>query len=371
MIYPLIHAYLRALPLQASFAPVLGLVEGIAESTASLTRVGSGLLSDRLRKRKGFAILGYGVSLLAKVLLLIPAWLGVLAGRFADRVGKGIRTAPRDALVAGSVDETARGRAYGVQRSLDFIGGVVGVLFAILLVGRLEIRPEAISLPAFRWVFLLALIPAAIGLLFLALCKGIVPADSGKRYGGTIGALLKPRPLRIFYLSQIIFALGNSSNQFLLLRTADLLGGLQTALIVYLLFKLVSSLLCAPIGILSDRIGQRRILIAGYVLYAVVYVGFGFAESIPNGWLWPLWLLYGVYYAMTDGVEKALVSKIAPKESAATAQAVHQTLNSIGLLAASVIAGLLLTVHPAAPYLLGGGLAALSSLVLIVFRPAR
>jgi MFS family permease len=373
MIYPLLQAFVRFLlsSRQALLGPALGVIEGVAESSASLLRVFSGYYSDRIHKRKLPAIGGYGASVLAKGVLLLGSlgWHFVLLSRFLDRVGKGIRTAPRDALISESTPRAFQGKAFGFQRGMDFAGATLGALAAYFLArhfldpatGNLE------SLTDFYTIFLVSLIPAAAGVAFLFFLR------EQTRSGGESG----PRPdldirqysrnLKLFLLSQAVFTLGNSSNQFLLLRSMDLGFALPTVILMYLVFNLSTAVLSTAFGSLSDRIGRRRMLMAGYGLYAVVYLAFGFIRPSTGILLWGFWPLYGVYYAMTEGIEKAFVSDIAPGGSKATALGFYHTIVGLGLLPASILAGLLFSLLPAAPFLFGGATALLTVVLLALF----
>ncbi len=379
MVYPLLQAFVSAIlaSRKALIGPVIGIMEGIAESTASLLKVYAGYHSDRMKKRKMPAILGYGLSVVGTAFLLLasPAlWFFVLISRFVERVGKGIRTAPRDALISESTPKEEQGRAFGIQRGMDFAGATLGSLIAILLVRRfMEAGPAVGTAGApqtgvqpFYTFFLISLVPAAIGaviLLFLRETKG----GPGKKE--------RPKPnlrlgqyhpgLRVFFLAQFVFTLGNSSNQFLLMRSMNLGYTLSAAIGMYLLMNLASTLLSPLFGSLSDRIGRKRLLVIGYLLYGVVYGAFGFIGPDAGWMLWFFWPVYGVYYALTEGVEKAFVADLAPQGSKATALGFYHTIVGIGLLPASLIAGFLFSWNPAAPFLWGSGCAVVTVVILL------
>ncbi len=380
MIYPLIQAFVSLLlaARQALVGPLLGLLEGVAESTAALLKVYAGRLSDRWRRRKGLAIGGYALSAFAKPLFLLASagWGWVLAARWLDRIGKGIRTAPRDALIAESTPPDARGRAYGLHRAMDFAGATAGALIAWAAARRFldPLTGNLQNVRAFYRLFAVSFVPALVGIAFLFALRegrGAATADAPRRTP-VEPPRFRPfrdfrrydRNLRIFFLAQILFTLGNSSNQFLLLRTMSLGSTLSGAILMYLFFNLTTTALATGFGSLSDRIGRRRVLVAGYALYALVYAAFGFVARGQTALLWGFWALYGVYYAMTEGVEKALVAELAPAEARATALGMHQTIVGLCLLPASAIAGALYAAHPGAPFLFGGALAAASALLL-------
>lgn len=335
MVYPLLPFFLTS-SLGAS-AAILGLVEGVAESTASLLKVVSGYLSDRTRNRKRLTILGYSSSAAGKLLLYAaPGWGMVLAGRVVDRIGKGIRTAPRDALIADSSTDGARGAAFGLHRTMDTIGAALGVLLAYLFLTR--------SGDDYRSVFLWSLVPAAIGVVLLLFIREHISQTNRPRTLPRVRWSVLPRRLRVFLVFAAVFALGNSSNTFLLLRATEIGYSPAGALLLYLGYNIAYALSSLPAGRLSDRIGRKSLLVSGYGVYGFVYFLMGFLGG--SGAVWLVWLgfgLYGVYSALTEGIEKALVVDLAPADVRATAIGLHATIVGIGLLPASVIAGLLWT----------------------------
>jgi len=361
MVYPLLPLYLTSARIGASPA-IVGLIEGIAESLASLIRVFSGAWSDRLQQRKPIAILGYTLSTIGKVFLYLSnTWHLVLAGRLGDRFGKGIRTAPRDALIADSTPPEKRGHAYGLHRALDSAGASLGVILAyILFISRND---------GFSHVFLLSLIPAFLGVSVLFLVREkIAPRKENAvkeawwRNLGTRWRALDRR-LKFFLVIIFIFALGNSSNQFLLLRAKSLGSDDATAILLYLVFNLVYTIVSWPAGRLSDKIGRKTLLVLGYFTYGIVYVGFALTTQTS---LWLLFAVYGIYIAFTEGVEKAFVSEIAPQDLRATLIGLHATFTGIGLLPASIFAGFLWDVFGAqAPFFFGGGMGALAAVALL------
>ncbi len=368
MVYPLLPLYLTSARIGATPA-IVGLIEGLAESTASLVRVFSGYWSDRIRRRKPLTILGYASSTIGKFLLYVSAsWPLVLAGRLTDRFGKGIRTAPRDALIADSSDPARRGSAFGLHRALDTAGASVGVTLAYLFF--ISLRDD------FSSIFLISLIPAALGVLVLVLVReklipstgaGLAPrpasVDKAPWWRG-IGARWREldRRFKFFLLIVFIFALGNSSNQFLLLRAKNLGFDNATVILMYLVYNLIYALGSWPAGRLSDRTGRKLLLVLGYLTYGIVYIGFAIASPLQ---LWGLFATYGIYVALTEGVEKALVSDIAPLDLRATLIGLHATFTGIGLLPASVFAGFLWdTFGAAAPFYFGGAVGVLAAVAL-------
>lgn len=330
MVYPLIPLFLTS-TLGASPA-VLGIVEGIAESIASLLKLLSGYVSDRFGKRKRLTIAGYLASAFGKALLYAASgWGMVLGGRAIDRLGKGIRTAPRDALIVESSREGARGMAFGLHRMLDTAGAAVGVLLAYFILKN--------ATGDYPTIFLLSLVPALLGVAVLAFVRetrATLPAPSALP---RLGWKVLPKRLRAFLVVASVFTLGNSSNTFLLLRASEIGHGALTALLLYLVYNLVYGLVSLPAGKLSDILGRKRLLVAGYFAYAVVYLGFAFASPERPWMLWGLFGLYGIYSGITDGVEKALIADLAPQEVRATAIGVHAAICGAGLFPASLIAG--------------------------------
>lgn len=355
MVYPLLPLYLTT-RLGAS-PSIVGLIEGIAESLASLLKVFSGYISDRVRRRKALAMLGYSSSTVGKFLLyLSTSWGWVLWGRVVDRFGKGVRTAPRDALIADSTPPERLGRAYGLHRALDTAGAAVGVILAYYF------------LTAYRGdytaVFLYSLVPAALGVAILSLARErrIIRMSASERPLSFSWSAL-PTHLKAFLIVVLLFALGNSSNQFLLLRAKDVGFAPRTVLLLYLAYNIVYALFSYPAGRLSDRIGRKTLLVLGYLFYGLVYLGFALAQDQAH--ILPLFAAYGLYIAFTEGVEKALVADIAPLELRATLIGLHATFVGIGLLPASFLAGMLWdTLGAAAPFYFGGGLGFLAALGL-------
>jgi MFS family permease len=367
MVYPLIPLYL---PLIGAGPAILGLIEGLAESVASLLKIYSGYIADRFRRRKPLAIAGYAGSPVGKLLIGLSAvWPTVFLGRLLDRFGKGVRTAPRDAIIAESCESNRRGFTFGLHRAMDAAGSVLGTFFAIYLLSRLNQASPA----AYRRIFLLSLIPAALGVCLLFLVREEKPDGKplAKKLSLQWSAL--DRRLKAFLVVTFLFTLGNSSNMFLLLRARTLLNVDRVpnagivVLWMYLLYYVVKSLVILPAGSLSDRVGRKALLVAGYVFYGLVYLGFAIAKAPTT--LWWLFAAYGIYIAFTEGVEKALVTDVAPENLRATMIGLHATLVGIGLYPASQLAGLLWKFFGApAPFYFGGvmGLAAAIGLAFAI-----
>jgi MFS family permease len=365
MVYPLIPLFLAS---TGAGPAALGLIEGLAESVAALLKVFSGSIADRAGKRKPMTIAGYTASAVGKVMLsLAGGWITVLCARTVDRAGKGIRTAPRDALIADSTAEEKRGRAFGLHRGMDTAGAVIGVgtAFAVITAGHSD----------YRSVFLLSVIPAFIGvaLLFWLRESARAPHSTGTPPALRWRAL--PVNLRIFLGIALVFSLGNSSNTFLLLRSSEAGASPGSVLLLYLVYNISYMLWSYPAGWLSDRLGRTLVLICGYVIYGSVYLAFALLEVAGSAWLpWLLFALYGVYSGLTDGIEKALVADLAPQGLRASALGLHAMITAIGLFPASVLAGLLWQQWGSpAPFALGGilGLCAAAGIALLVREGRR
>jgi len=346
MVYPVLPVFL-VITLGASPA-ILGLIEGVAESLASLLKVFSGNFSDRTGKRKPFTILGYTSSGIGKVFIYFATgWGYVLAGRIVDRFGKGVRTAPRDALIAESTLRNKRGAGFGLHRAMDTLGAAIGVGIAYFLLTRFK--------GDLRNIFLFSLIPAVLAVFFLFLVKekdahvfkrAVRPR---LRWGGL------DKRLKFFIVFSFIFSLGNSSNQFLLLRAKNIGSPLERIILFYLVYNIIFALVAYPASRWSDKIGRKKIMVFGYCAYSVVYLGFACCGSLQA--LWLLFAVYGIYTGFTEGVEKALVADIAPADLRATAIGLHATVVGAGLLPASLFAGLLWRfLGPAAPFYFGAAL---------------
>ncbi len=358
MIYPLVPLFLaNVLGVNKS---VIGLIEGIAESTASLLKVFSGWVSDRTGNRKWLMAAGYGISTLSRpIVALATGWHHVMGSRFIDRFGKGIRTAPRDVIIAESSDRAYLGRAFGFHRSMDTMGAVVGPASAFFLLGLLS--------NDYRKVFWLSMIPGVIAILlivfFITEKKKTVTAHA-ERPKLTLKHF--DWKFKFFVLIAGLFALGNSSDVFLILRAQQV--GVSTVMIpmVYLLFNLVYSLSSIPAGMAADRFGRKRIILLGFVLFAFLYYGFGTASGTKA--VWVLFGLYGLFMGLTEGVQKAFLTTIIPPDFKATAFGVFNTVVGLAMLPASLIGGWLWdNVSPSATFYFGAITAAASAAMFIVF----
>jgi len=350
MIQPILPLfYSSVLGLNKEF---IGLIEGSLMTVVSLMKVGAGYLSDFLGKRKAIVFVGYALSAAARFSLgLAGSGTAVFGLRLSDGVGKGLKDAPRDALVASSAGKRKLGFAFGVQRTLDTLGSVAGPL---LTFGLLRLWVERSN--KYQAIFFVAGAIAAMTLVIVGLVVTERPAAVQKQ---RISLAVLRGPFAGFLAVMLLFTLGNSSDMFIILRAQDV--GVAVALIpvVYALFNLVSAAGAIPAGMLSDRIGRRRVIACGWAVYALAYLGFALARS---PWMiWVLYAFYGLFYAFSEGAAKAMVAELVPEESRGTAYGLYNAAIGVMALPASVIAGLLWhRISPAAPFAFGAALAGLA-----------
>lgn len=381
MIYPLVPIFLSSvLGVNKS---VIGLIEGIAESTASLLKVFSGWFSDRIGKRKILLIVGYGISTLSRpIIALSTLWGHVLAFRFTDRFGKGIRGAPRDAIIAESTPHKDLGRSFGFHRGMDTLGAVIGPAIAFILL--------SLFTGNYRLVFWLSMIPGIIAVMIIVFfvkeqkskraeiqeydaSELLASGESPPHTGGFAEEKRRPASranfdwrFKAFVAIATLFAVGNSSDVFLILKATDT-GIKETQIpIIYLCFNLVYALTAIPAGILSDRIGRKRIILAGFILFGFIY--WGFASASEQKHIWGLFLLYGVFMGLTEGIQKAYLGTIIPDKSRATGYGIFNTFVGLAILPASVIGGWLWDKYGShATFYYGSITAFLSAFLFILF----
>ena len=361
MIIPVLPLFVTS-TLKASVAS-LGLIEGVAESTASLLRLGSGWLSDRIGRRKPFLLFGYGLSTVAKGAMAAAAsWPAVLGLRFTDRLGKGLRNPPRDALIADSVPAAARGRAYGFHRALDTLGAAIGPLVAAALL--------AASPGDLRRVFLWSLLPGSLSLAalgFFVRAPRHTPV-AGRPLHREVRAM--GGPFMRFIVADGLFQLANSSNAFLLLRARDAGFSPMQVPLVYFGYNMSYALLAYPVGMVSDRIGRRRLLTIAYLLYAAIYAALAWRASAAL--IVCAFLLYGLHSALLEVSERSMIADLVGAERRATAFGIYHTVVGLALLPASALAGWLWDRFGArATFAVDGALALLAALLFVALLPAR
>ena len=346
---------------------VIGLIDGIAETTASLLKLYAGALSDKIGQRKWLAVIGYGLSTISKPFLFFATtWQWVLGVRFSDRVGKGIRTSPRDALMAGSIDENQRGLAFGLHRAGDTAGAFIGLGVAALIIWLTQ-TGNTLSEHTFQIIILASFIPALLAVIILAIFTREVHIKTGSKTPIFSMQGLDGR-FKAFLLAAILFTLGNSSDSFIILRGQERGLSVLQIMLMLMTFNLIYSLLAGPFGALSDKIGRRKLILAGWLAYSLVYIGFAFSST---GWqIWALFGLYGVYYALTEGSAKAFIADLVPAEKRGTAYGLYNAGIALTAFPASLFAGILWQgigswkgFGPAAPFLFGASLALIAAVL--------
>lgn len=358
MIFPILPTFLSDVLGVSKF--LIGLIEGVAETTASLLRVFSGYLSDRIRRRKPIVFAGYGLSAVTKPLLaLVSSWTGVLFLRFLDRVGKGVRTSPRDAMIADYSISQIRGRAFGFHRTMDNLGAVLGTLLSFLFMSYFVSNP-------YRKVFLISALPGIMAvvilLLFVREKRPSDPSLDEKRVILRVKSF--DRRFILFLLAASIFTFSNFSYAFFLLRAEDVGMEMRFLPLLYLLYNITYLTFSYPAGLLSDKIGRRKVISAGYLIYTLT--SFGFATITGPSAMWLLFALYGIYHALVEGVSRAFVADLVSPEKRATALGIYHTTVGIVTLPAGLFAGGLWDLFgPQATFFMGAFLSLLAFLVLI------
>ena len=355
MVYSVMPLFLLSI---GASKTTISLIEGIAESTASLLKAISGYWSDKIGKNKPFMIIGYGITaIITPLYALARIPIQILFFRFFERIGKGLRAAPRDSLISGSIKKNEAGKTFGFQKAMDNSGAIVGPLIAFLMLSIFPLN--------YSYIFLLATIPAILGVLTIIIFIKEAKAEK-KETTNKISLKLLPKKFYFFLIIIFVFTLGNSADALLLVKTSE--TGIDKSYIpfVYMIFNTVSVLLAIPIGKLSDRIGREKLIILGFIVYAIVYYFFGRFNSI-NVFIF-LFMLYGFYSALTDGSQKAMISDIVSKELKGTGFGIYHAVLGITLLPASLIAGLLYDrVNANAPFYFGSVMAFIATILMIIF----
>ena len=360
MVYPLIPLYLVSA--FGATPALVGIIEGIAESVASLLKVFSGYITDRFQKKKAMAFAGYAPGILYKLALLFAgSWVGILGARVLDRIGKGIRTAPRDVLVSESADKNNMGKAFGIHKALDMAGAALGILITYFV-----LRGMGDSFD-YKKMFIFSIIPAIIGLcMFFFIKEKKEPRYIKNREPFWKNIRKVDGQLRLYLLVVFLFTLGNSSNTFILLRAKSTGFDNVSVILLYFIYNMTASVLAMPFGKMSDRIGRKKLLVPGYLAFSLCYLGFAFASK--QWMIVAIFVIYGAYTAMIAGVERAFVAEIAPSELKGTMLGLQSTVAGIALLPASVVAGFLWDAFGAVvPFIFGAGLSLVAALILIIF----
>jgi MFS family permease len=360
MLYPILPIFMTQ-TLHAS-GSIVGLVEGIAEATQNIVQGLSGWLSDKLQKRKSLALAGYVVSAIAKPLIgLAKAWPGVLGGRFLDRLGAGFRSAPRDALIASSVSDEDRGRAFGLEGIGDNLGAFLGPLLTVLLFFSFHFR--------IRSIFYVAVVPGLLACLMIMLVRERPAKVESK---SKIDVSLREFSANYwkYLLVNALFGIGNSSNSFLILQTKSAGASLETTILIYAGFNLVAALISYPAGSFSDRWGRRNILLLAFSIFFVTYFGFARTRSVQT--IAILFVLYGLFQGIFRSVGKAFASDFVPEHLRASGVGWYNTTNGLLQLLASIVAGLLWDrVGHAAVFYYGAIFAIVGSVALVILIPSR
>jgi len=356
MLYPVLPVFLTQ-TLGAS-ASVVGLVEGIAQAIQNVVQAFSGWLSDKLQLRKPVALIGYALAAVSKPLIgLSTFWPAVLGARSLDRLGTGIRSAPRDALIAASADESDRGKAFGLEGIGDNLGAFVGPLIAVVLLTLLQVN--------IRSIFFLAIIPGLLAMLMVLLVRER-PISGPVKVKLDLSIRRFPKGYWTYLFSTALFGIGNSSNSFLILRTTDRGASLTATILIYTFFNLVAAIASYPAGYLSDKLGRKRILLCSFLIFVVVYAGFGLATDVVL--IAGLFLLYGLYQGMFRSVGKAFATDFLPAELRASGVGWYTATVGLSGLVANIVGGELWTrVAPSATFFYGAACALLGSSALVLF----
>ncbi len=381
MVYPLLPLFIAGLVPAGSAVIYIGLMEGIAESTASLLKLVSGYISDRLSRRKALTVIGYLISTVCRLFMAFSqTGLQVVFFRFLDRIGKGIRTSPRDALLSDSAPPEHRGIAFSFHRAMDHLGAVTGPLLAILILYLLlnekflpfmETAPERSNLFSLRMLFVISVIPGFIAVLVLIFL--LKEVSSSRKQFNEDKAETTPPPRsfpKIFYLylaSVSIFALGNSSDLFLVFYGSEKFHyGPLGVILAWVLLHISKVLFSFPGGRLSDKLGRSSLILTGWGIYTFVYLGMSFIQT--SLFFWILLGIYGAYYGFTEGVEKALVADLIPSELRGSAYGIYHALIGISALPASFIFGVFWGfLGPATAFIIGASLSTIAMLIFIIF----
>ncbi len=344
---------------------IIGLIGGLSDSTEAIFKIFSGWFSDRVRKRKLLTTLGYSISTLAKPFMyLAGSWGAVLAVRFGDRVGKGVRESARDALIADSVSATERGRGFGLHRAMDTLGAVLGLAMAAIIIYLVQGEGLQLALKTYRWIVLTGVIPAVLAVLVLV----VFVKERGRSSSGKASFHVSLKQVRgfdtrfwVFLGAVAVFPLSKSGDFFVTLRAQNLGVPLIQVVLMLVLFNIVYAAISLPAGMLSDKLGRRRVIALGWFIFALIYLGFALASN-----LWQMWLLfagYGVYYGIAEGAARAFVADLVPEERRGTAYGLYHGVVALSASPVSLVMGWMWQkINPAAPFYFGAGLAFIAML---------
>ncbi len=369
MIFTLLPLFLANV--LAAAPVIIGLITGISDGVASVMKFFSGWISDKVGKRKWLAFIGYGLSNFIKPIMYFASSWGVVFGvRFTDRFGKGIRTAPRDALIADSLTSSERGKGFGLHQAMDTSGAAIGLLLAAVIIFFLQQNALDLAKNTYQWLVLIGVIPGLLALM-------VFPFIREKRHEAAKQATVSQtakndldRRFIIFLGIMFLFTLGNSSDAFLILRAQNLGSCVLDIALMLLAFNLVYAAVSLPAGLLSDKIGRRRVLVLGWLIYGLVYAGFAAASAIWQVWL--LFALYGVYYGLSEGVARAFIADLIPEGRRGTAYGVFHGVVGVTLLPAGLIAGWLWeSVSPATTFYFGAVVSFLAMIGLLCLVKER
>jgi len=356
---------------------LIGFIGGFSDSSEAFFKIFSGYLSDRRQKHKSFTFLGYAFSAIARPLMYFASSWGMVAGvRFFDRLGKGVRTAPRDALLAGSMEPHERGRGFGLHKAMDSLGACIGLGVAAIIIYQTQGGSLVLGLETYQRLVLVGILPGILALLLFFLVKESkskfeAPVAAGTNSPSRVSRWNLGTRFNLFLVVVAIFTLGNSSDFFIILRAQNVGVPLIQITLMLVLFNIVYSLVAWPAGRLSDRLGRRKMITAGWSIYALVYFGLAIANS--PGQIWVLFVFYGVYYGIVQGVTRAFVADLIPAERRGTAYGLFHGTIGLTLLPASLIAGWLWdAVNPASTFFFGAALALVAVILLriLVKEPA-
>jgi MFS family permease len=353
---------------------VVGLVGGLTDSIDSLFRIVSGWFSDKIGKRKLLATLGYSISTVAKpFMLLANSWGAVIGVRLGDRIGKGVRTSSRDALIADSVEAKDRGRSFGFHRAMDTSGAVIGLIIAAIIVYLIPGDKFHLTRDAYHWMILVAIVPAVLAVVILmTLVRERKQVAAGAKAGVAKPAVITPfsNQFKIYLVILALFTLGNSSDFFLILDAQHVDTPLLQVVLMLVLFNVTYALISMPMGVLSDKIGRKRVITMGWLIYGLVYLGFALSTHIWQ--LWVLFAVYGIFYGFCEGAAKAFVADMVPAERRGTAYGLYNGVVGLMALPASLIAGIMWDkISPAATFYFGAGLALLAMVGLMFLIKER